>query len=251
MLLGFTPVAAADLLSEMAASETQIQLRAARYVPSPELRWVGGIGAWIRVLKVRRITAALEANLETVGGNAGRPFDAPQANYHVELTARRASRTVDTLVFFNHVSRHDLDRPKEQGVDWNVVGARVAARLNRGSPTSASAEFGVGRVVQTSFVNYQWEVTLRGEAVLLSRAWGLLYFASNLRGVTTRPSPALPGHGFVDLLLEGGVRRRGRAGCLGAFLAFEHRNAVLLQAPGARSRAMVGVRLDPSAACGQ
>lgn len=62
-------------------------------------------------------------------------------------------RVGEAPAFFHHVSRHDLDRPKEQAVDWNVGGARVATGVHRGSPTSASAELGVGRVVQTSFVN--------------------------------------------------------------------------------------------------
>lgn len=228
-----------------------VRLKAARYASSGEdLRWLGWVGAGAGLLRVEGATAYLTGDVETVAGDVREVFDAHQANYHLEVGAARSFGRWTANLVFHHVSRHDLDRPKEQVVDWNILGGRASVRLREGSSLPLRLVFGIGHTTQVSLVGYQWEVTGRVEVDLVSRGWGSTYAISDVRMVTTTRSEAFPRSAFVDLMVEGGLRwgREGRR--LGAFAAFEHRNDVFLEASGARDRALFGIRVDSSPAGG-
>lgn len=225
--------------------DVSVRLVAARYAPAEsDFRWDGWIGAGAGIVRVHRTTAYFNADVETVIGNVKRAFDANQVNYHLETGLRTRVGRGEATLFFHHVSRHDVDRPKVQAVDWNVLGVRASGGL----PFPGRFTLGLGHTTVVSLVGYKWEVAGRIEADVLTRRWGQAYAAANLRGVTTRSSVEFPREGFLDAALEAGARfpRGGRA--LALFAAFEHRNDVYLEIPAFRDRVLVGFRIEGASA---
>ena len=166
--------------------EVTVQMMAARYLPSEDaFVWDGWIGAGAGLLRVGRATAYFTADVETIIGREKRTFDANQAAYHLEAGARiRVGRhLVDP--FFHHVSRHLVDRPKIDAVDWNIVGLRVAGPLP-GAPGRYAAS--VGHTIQWSKVSYHWELTGLMEMDLVRGAWGAAYVLAD------RPGWRVPNH---------------------------------------------------------
>jgi hypothetical protein len=220
-----------------------VDLMAARYAPAEtDLDWTSRIGAGASLLRVKDTTAFGSAGVETILGSGLRPFEATQANYHLELGIAHRRGSVGIAVFFHHVSRHLVDRPKVQAVDWNVLGVRVSRRFPRALGVPARVEVGVGHTTLASYVGYRWELTFRLEADLLRRGWGGAYLASDTRFVTAEASPELPRNDFVDQAVEAGVRVGRAAGAFDAFVAYEHRNDVFVLEPGVRDRALFGIR---------
>jgi hypothetical protein len=220
-----------------------IRLSAARYAPvETDLHWVGWIGAGVELFQLRGTAGFLDGDLETILGDTLRPFEANQANYHLAFGARRAVGEIELTAFFHHVSRHLVDRSKTQAVDWNILGVRAAARLPPESFLPVRAELGLGRVTLASLVGYRWELTGRVEGQLLRRDWGELYALADGRLVLAEDTPAFPRGSFVDASLEAGIRWTRERRFLELFLAYEHRNDVLIETPASRSRALLGLR---------
>jgi hypothetical protein len=217
------------------------RLTAIRYAPAEAtLGWGGWIGGGVGLVRISGATAYVDADLETVIGSERRAFDANQANYHLEVGARRPLGPVEATVFFHHVSRHAVDRPKPAAVDWNVLGVRVAGRFGGGA---VRYEAGVGHTTLISLVDYRWELRGRLEGDLVSRPWGQVYAGVDARAVTTRPSTLFDRGGFVDLTAEAGVRWPRGSRHLDLFVAFDHRNDVFLETPSVRDRALLGLRI--------
>lgn len=230
---------APELLPELRA-----RLRAARYAPSDrDLRWTGWIGAGAGLVRFREVTGYFDADVETIIGSERRALDANQANYHLELGARRPLGSGEVGLFFHHVSRHAQDRPKVQAVDWNIVGLRATGRLPREFFVPTRVALAIGHTTQVSLVGYQWEMTLRAEAEILTRAWGQTYLTSEARLVTTERSRTFPRSGFIDLTAEAGSRWTRGERELDVYAAFEHRNDVFPLTPGSRTRALLGFRI--------
>jgi hypothetical protein len=221
--------------------EVFARLQAARYVPADDDQaWTGWIGGGADLVRMGRVTVEFTADVETIIGRERRTFDANQANYHLSGAARVGVGRYVIAPFFHHVSRHVVDRPKTQAVDWNMLGVRATAPLadGRGRVTA-----GVGHTIQVSLVGYGWELTARGEADLLKRAFGEVYAAVDLRRVTAEAVPAFPRGGFTDWTIEGGARWRRGPRSLDTFVAFERRNDVFVEVPGARDRLLLGFRI--------
>lgn len=228
--------------------EAGLRLAAIRYGETePQFKWSGWIGGGLGLLRVGRVTARVDTDVETIIGNEKRTFDANQANYHLEAGARADLGAYEAQVFYHHVSRHLEDRPKTQAVDWNILGARVGRRFEGRVP--ARVRVGVGKATQVSLVGYGWEVTGRVQAALplsgnsAGGDGGALYGDVDLRYVEADASPAFPRDSFLDARLEGGLRLRREERTAALFLAFERRNDVFLLEPGARSRLLIGLRL--------
>jgi hypothetical protein len=83
-------------------------------------------------------------------------------------------------------------------------------------------------------VGYGWELRGVVDVEPLRRAWGAAYARADVRFVTVQEDASFPRGDFTDFLGEGGLRflRGGRN--LNVFVAYEHRNDVLLFQPGAR-----------------
>lgn len=244
VFLALAPGATAHAQDVELLPEVTVQLTGLHYAPTEDaFVWDGWIGAGAGLFRIHRTTAYFTADVETVIGRERRTFDANQAAYHLEAGARIAVGRHVVDPFFHHVSRHVVDRPKADAVDWNIVGLRAAGPLPEASPVAGRYATSIGHTVQWSKVGYQWEVTALLELDLLKRPWGRVYALANARGVTVKDVPGYPRGGFVDFIGEGGVSfsRGGRN--LALFAAYEHRNDVPVEGPGVKDRALVGLHV--------
>jgi len=224
--------------------DVTVRLRAALYAPAePDFQWTGWVGAGAGLLRVKKVTAYTTADIETIVGNTRRTFDANQANYHLELGARRDFERSAVMLVFHHVSRHAVDRPKTQAVDWNILGVRATLQSPPSFPVPTRLTVGAGHTTQQSLINYRWEFTGRIESDLVTWPFGEVYLLADVRGVTADFSEEFPRSSFVDLSAEIGPRwtRGGRSFAL--FVAYERRNDVLLLTPALRTRALFGFRI--------
>ena len=233
----------ASVRAQTVLPDLTVRLVAARYVPVEEdLHWLGWIGAGAGVLRVQGVTAYFAADVETIIGNSRRAFEANQANYHLETGLRRPIGRHEIALAFHHVSRHYVDRPKVQAVDWNILGLRVSGEM--GTPERPWRYAGaVGHTTLASLVGYGWEVTAHLDRDLLGRPSRALYAATDARFVTSDASPALARGAFLDLSGEAGVRWRGESRELCLFALLERRNDVFLEEAGRRDRGLFGLRI--------
>jgi hypothetical protein len=229
--------------------DATVRLMAARYQPTEaDLHWTGWIGAGAGLVRVNGVTGYGMAEVETILGDTLRVFEANQANYHLELGLRRTFGTFEVGPFFHHVSRHYVDRPKVQAVDWNVFGLRAAGTLHPGGrPLQVGGS--LGHTTQASLPGYRWEATAFAEIALRDEAATQPYARVNARAVTVRDAATattetLDRGGFLDRAAEAGVRLARGAHSVDLFVAWERRNDVFLEVPGARSRALLGLRIQ-------
>jgi hypothetical protein len=241
-------VAAGDveLLPDLSA-----RLEGSYYAPSEDaFVWDTWIGGGAGLLRVEAATVYITADVETILGRERRPFDANQVGYHLETGLKIAAGPCLVVPFFHHVSRHLVDRPKTQLVDWNLLGIRIAGQFHPSFTGPGRYSASVGHTVEWRTVGYQWELEGVFDLELLRRAWGGPYVGADVRFVSVDPEGRLARGDFVDFLGEGGVRyaRGGRS--LDVFVAYERRNDVFVLAPGVRDRALLGVRVDFTPAAG-
>lgn len=231
--LAVAPAAAADveLLPDVA-----IRLEAARYVAArPDIHFTGWIGAGAGLVRAGSWTGTFDADVETILGWQRRPFEANQANYHLELGLRRPFGSLTGGVFFHHVSRHAVDRDKPDAVDWNVLGVRVTGP--EAGPVRMRAS--VGRTTQASLVGYRWELI----GGLTADLRPPLYVSGDVRYVTVDEDPAFPRGDFADLRAEVGGRWPRGGSTLVLYAALERRNDVLLLVPAVEDRLLLGFRI--------
>jgi hypothetical protein len=182
--------------------------------------WDADFGGELDIVDYGAGRATFTANYEVVMGSQLRRFDPNQGNYILagSLSARAAGFEVAGV--FYHQSRHLSDRPKTAPIDWNMLGARVRRDLAVGG-TDWVAHADIRRVVQKSFVDYQWELDAEGRGRIALRPGIGLIAAGGARVVAvdaTRDRGTQ--HGF---LAEGGVRFEGNAGAVELFVAAERR----------------------------
>jgi len=239
LCLAAAPAASAELLPDVS-----VHLRAARYVPArPDFHWEGWIGAGASVVRVRDTSAYFNTDVETIIGNTLRTFEVNQANYHLEAGIRqRAGRGTATL-FFHHVSRHYIDRPKTRAVDWNLLGARIEWPLRSG-PRPIRAAASIAHTTLDSLVGYRWEATAEVDAEPARMGSAMLFGRANVRVVTVEENLALDRGSFADASIEAGVRWSQDGRTLDLFAAYERRNDVYLEVAGRRNRALFGFRIS-------
>jgi len=223
--------------------DASVRLQAARYAPAEtDMHWLGWIGAGAGLLAIDKVTAYLTADVETIIGNTRRAFDATQANYHLEPGLRGSlGGGREATLFFHHVSRHLVDRAKAEAVDWNILGLRFAGRRRGRVPVGFAAS--LGHATLASLVGYRWEATGHVDAAIVSGEKAEAYVAGDARFVTVERSEAFPRGDFLDRSAEAGARWRRDGRTLQTFVAWERRNDVFVETPGARSRALIGFRI--------
>ena len=194
--------------------DVSVHLLAAHYAPvDTDFRWVGWIGAGAGLVEVGGVTAYFTADGEQ----------------H------------EAAIVFSHVSRHVVDRVKVEAVDWNILGVRGAGRRAGRIPLAYTA--GLGHTTLASLVGYRWEATGHLDAALVAGQKAEAYVAGDARFVTVERSDAFPRGNFLDRSAEGGVRWRRGGRSLETFAAWQRRNDVFVQRPGAWSRALFGFRI--------
>jgi hypothetical protein len=239
LCLAAEPASSAELLPEVS-----VHLRAARFVPTrTDFHWEGWIGAGAGVVRVGGTTVYFTADVETIIGNTLRAFDANQANYHLEPGIRRRVGSVTATLFFHHVSRHYVDRPKTQAVDWNLFGGRIAWPVRSG-PRPVHATASLGHTTLTSLVDYRWEAIADVDAEPASVGSAALFGHATVRLVTVREEPTSARGSFADARVEAGTRWAKDGRTLDLFAAMERRNDVRLEVPGRQNRALLGFRIS-------
>jgi len=240
MLFSPGPARAAGADGPAFLPEVFARFEGARYVPGDnDQAWTAWIGAGADLLKAGRVTFEFTGDVETIIGNEIRTFDPNQANYHLAGAMRIAVAGDELMPFFHHVSRHEIDRPKVQAVDWNLMGVRGRMMFAGGR---GWALIGVGHTIGDTPVGYGWELTARTEFEPARR----IYAAADVRYMNADPVPLFPRGSFTDLSLEGGARWRSGPRSIDLFAAFERRNDVFVQAPGVRDRLLIGFRIGPA-----
>jgi len=238
--LGRPALADTELLPEVS-----VRLQAARYMPSDtDLVHEGWIGAGAGLVRFGKTTAYLVADVETILGNERRQFEATQANYHLELGARRAlARDRALSAFLHHVSRHEQDRSKPEAVDWNMFGVRFEAPFPAEFKLPGRVAVGMGHTTQQSLVGYRWELTGQVLCDAVTRPFGVVYVATGVRMLSAEPEAPFARWGFLDFQFEAGMRFRRNGRMIETFLALDHRNDVLIAEPLTETRALLGFRI--------
>jgi hypothetical protein len=244
------PAAAALLLAAATAApaevlpEVSVRLSAARYLPTEtDLDWTTWIGAGASLVRALDTTAYFTADVETIIGSERRAFEANQANYHLDAGLRRRIGRATGTVFFNHVSRHEVDRPKVQAVDWNTLGLRAEWPLREG-PRPVRVAASLGHTTLASLVGYRWIATADVDAEPARAGSAALFVRGGVRVVSVDPDPALDRGSFVDASAEAGARFAKDGRTLDLFAALERRNDVFLEVPGRRDRGLIGFRIS-------
>jgi hypothetical protein len=193
----------------------------AEYIRSrdPLVDWEANYGGELDVIDYGHGRTTLYANYQAILGHEPRIFDPNQGNYILGgvMTVRLSGFEIGGG--FHHESRHLGDRAKDFPVDWNMVGAHIAAAGKVGRAEMAAT--GDARyAIRVSFVDYDWEL------------------ATNSRiAYAVSPRAALIGSARVDVLgtdasarstqtgarVEGGIRFAGQKAALELFLACERR----------------------------
>lgn len=193
----------------------------AEYIRSrdPLFDWEANYGAELDVIDYGNGRITVYANYQTILGHEPRIFDPNQGNYILGgvMTARVSG--IEIGGGFHHESRHLGDRAKDFPVDWNMVGAHIAAAGKRGRAEMA-ARGDARYAIRVSYVDYDWEIASDARiAYAVSPRIGLI--ASGRADVigTEASSRATQ----TGARVEGGMRFAGEKAAVELFLACERR----------------------------
>lgn len=182
--------------------------------------WDADFGGEIDVVDYGAGRFTFWANYQVVMGEELRIFDPNQGNYILAGSLSLRARGLEVAGVFYHQSRHLSDRTKIAPVDWNMMGGRVmhAGAAGR-SEWRALAD--LRRVVQRSFVDYEWELDAGVDArlALRPRVKAIAGGGTRVLGVDgSRGRGTRTGY-----RAEAGVRVEGEAAAIEVFLAGERR----------------------------
>lgn len=186
----------------------------------PRYVWDADFGGELDVVDYGAGRFTFEANYQVVLGEEIRSFDPNQGNYILAgyVSARTPAFEVAGQLY--HQSRHLADRPKEDAVDWNMLGGRVR-RAFKYDQATFDARADLRGVFMKSSVDYTWELdtALRSD-VKVHPGVGLLA-AADVRYLGVDGSQDRGNQ--IGYKIEGGVRFQGRAGAIELFVAGERR----------------------------
>jgi hypothetical protein len=186
----------------------------------PRYVWDADFGGELDVIDYGRGRAIFEANYQVVLGEEVRSFDPNQGNYM--LAGLVSARIGDTEVAgqLYHQSRHLADRPKEEAVDWNMLGGRVQRGFSYRQFTF-DARGNIRGVFMKTTVDYSWEIDagVRSDVKVHPLVGVLVAVDIRYLGVDgSRDRGNQTGY-----KVEGGLRFEGRAGAIEVFVAGERR----------------------------
>jgi hypothetical protein len=167
---------------------------------------------------------AIIIDYEAVFGSEFQPFDPNQGNYTLEASASaRLGATTELVGIYHHVSRHLSDRAKtRRAISYNVLGARLLRRIERGGPALDIAVDAGRAVDRTGFVDYTWvaNVDLLVRGPLTKRLGWFAHSAGRLIAVDSSVANRTTQTGG---LIEAGVHINGGGGALELFAGAEKR----------------------------
>src|SRR4029450_12539841 len=105
---------------------------AAEHLSGDDPRYVGDadFGGELDVVDYGSGRFRVEANYQVVLGEEIRSFDPNQGNYILAGYVSARTRMFEVAGELYHQSRHLADRPKEEAIDWNMLGLRALRRFS-------------------------------------------------------------------------------------------------------------------------
>jgi hypothetical protein len=186
----------------------------------PRYVWDADFGGELDVVDYGSGRFTFEANYQVVLGEEIRSFDPNQGNYILAGYVSARTPMFEVAGELYHQSRHLADRPKEEAIDWNMLGGRVRKPFKyRDATFDARAD--VRGVFMKTTVDYSWELdaALRSD-VKVHPGVGLLA-AADVRYLGVDGSQNRGNQ--TGYKVEGGVRFEGRSGAIEVFIAGERR----------------------------
>jgi hypothetical protein len=186
----------------------------------PRYVWDADFGGELDVLDYGRGRATFEANYQVVLGEEIRSFDPNQGNYILAGFGSARLRDLEVAGQLYHQSRHLADRPKEEAIDWNMLGGRVRRAFSYRQATF-DARADLRGVFMKTTVDYSWELDTAVRSDVQVRPLVGLLVAVDVRYVGVDGSRDRGNQ--TGYKVEGGVRVEGRAGAIEVFVAGERR----------------------------
>jgi hypothetical protein len=186
----------------------------------PRYVWDADLGGELDIVDYGAGRFTFEANYQVVLGEEIRSFDPNQGNYILTGLASLRVRGTEVAGVLYHQSRHLADRPKEEAIDWNMLGGRVRRAVSYRNVT-VDARGDLRGVFMKTTVDYSWEldVGVRSDVKVHPQVGLLAAFDLRYLGVDgSRDRGNQTGY-----TIEGGVRFEGRAGAVELFVAGERR----------------------------
>ena len=183
--------------------------------------WQGIVGIDLDVVEYGSGRATFSAEYEAILGHERRLYDLNHGNYRFEATGSYRVRGTEVALLTVHVSRHLSDREFPGAVSWNLIGARVGRRFERG-PSAFDTQASFGFAGQQAFVDYhwigdarvRWRHPVNARLDLISTGTGILIGVNE--AVAGRPN-------LCGGRIEGGIRVNGTRAALELFAGYERR----------------------------
>ena len=195
---------------------------AAEYLADDDPRyvWDADFGGELDVVDYGMGRFTFLANYQVVLGEEIRSFDPNQGNYILAGVASVRVRDTEISGQLYHQSRHLADRPKEEAIDWNMLGGRVQRGFSyRQAIFDAHAD--LRGVFMKTTVDYSWELDAGVRSDVKVRPSIGLLAAGNIRYLGVDGSRERGNQ--TGYKVEGGVRFEGRAGAIELFVGGERR----------------------------
>lgn len=194
---------------------------AALHAPDPRFGSDGAMGVDVDLIDYGAGRLTFVAGYEAVLGNEARPFEINHDNFAMEAFGSARIRSTELAAAFHHVSRHLSDRANPNIIAWNVLDVRAMRRFSAGA-SQVDAQLALGRVLQTTFVDYAWTSDLSliwrrpvsGRVGLFASGHGRLVGVDRSKQGRDRQCGAR---------LETGIRVNGGATALELFAGYERR----------------------------
>jgi hypothetical protein len=186
----------------------------------PRYVWDADFGGELDVVDYGVGRFTFEANYQIVLGEEIRSFDPNQGNYILAGFVSARIRGTEVAGQMYHQSRHLADRPKEEAVDWNMVGGRVLRGFTYRKATF-DARADLRGVFMKTTVDYSWELDAGVRSDVKVRPQVGLLAAVDIRYLGVDGSRDRGNQ--TGYKVEGGVRFEGRAGAIELFVAGERR----------------------------
>jgi hypothetical protein len=196
--------------------------------------WQATVGFDLDVVDYGAGRLRFHGDYEAILGRERRRYDLNQGNYGFEVSGSVATRSIEIVAFSQHVSRHVVDRENVPAISWNTVGGRLysswtpargfASNRPDAAPrdTTIDGEIEIARAMQQAYVDYAWISRAR---VSMSRplAPSVAITGTATGEVIGVKRGLVRGERICGGRLEGGLRIRGGAAALEAFVGYERR----------------------------
>ena len=190
----------------------------------PRFAWQGRFGVDADVADYRTGRVILTAGYEAFLGSERRDFDLNQGNYRFGLAATRRTKYVELAAFFEHVSRHLVDRENPPSISWNTLGARASGRWEPRALTTIDGRAQFAKAMQQAYVDYDWISEARVVVRQGFESHPHVSLLADALGIAINTNDEMYGRPKVcGGRIEGGVRFEGQRAAVEVFAGYERR----------------------------